>query len=124
TAELILGAGVAPSVLSSTITLSGPSLLEFGGGGQIGTIASGGKLSVGNLSAFVADGGALTSNSALSGLTAVLSGGDFELQNGAVVSLAGGLSVGGTLNIDNSNDDSRRCEEHTSDLQSLAYIVN
>src|SRR5579863_5025994 len=96
-ADLILSAGVAPGTLSTTITLVGPSLLEFASG-QIGTIASAGKLEVGNLSAFVADGGGTTSNSALVGLTTVA--GDFEVQNGAVVSPSGSLAVTGTLDVD------------------------
>jgi autotransporter passenger strand-loop-strand repeat protein len=96
-AELILTSGAAPSTLSSTITLFGPSLLEFASGG-ISSIAASGKLVVGGGQAFVADSGATSSNSALTGLGSVA--GDFELQHGAALSLMGGLTVGGNLNVD------------------------
>ena len=96
-AELILTSGSAPSTLSSTVTLFGPSLLEFASGG-ISSIAASGKLVVGGGQAFVADSGATSSDSALTGLTSVA--GDFELQRGAAMTLSGGLAVGGSLNID------------------------
>ena len=96
-AELILTSGSAPSTLSSTVTLFGPSLLEFASGG-ISSIAAAGKLVVGGGQAFVADSGATSSDSALTGLTSVA--GDFELQRGAAMTLSGGLAVGGSLNID------------------------
>ena len=99
-AEVVLTSGAAPSSLSSTITLFGPSLLEFASGG-ISSIAAGGKLVVGAAQAFVADSGATGSNSALTGLSSV--SGDFELQFGAALSLTGGLTVGGSLNIDTNN---------------------
>src|SRR5207248_5261617 len=54
-----------------------------------------------------ADGRALTSNSRLSRLTTAYCDGDSDVHSAALVSLSGGLSVGGTLNIDNSIDDSR-----------------
>jgi hypothetical protein len=66
-AELILTSGAAPSTLSTTITLSGPSLLRFANGG-ISSIAAGGELIVSSAQAFVADNGATGSNSALTGL--------------------------------------------------------
>jgi Tfp pilus assembly major pilin PilA len=96
-AELILTSGSAPSTLSSTVTLFGPSLLEFASGG-ISSIAASGKLVVGGGQAFVADSGATSSDSALTGLTSVA--GDFELQRGAAMTLSGGLTLGGSLNID------------------------
>ncbi len=51
---------------------SGPSLLEFASGG-IATIASGGEVAENGANAFVADAGTTTSNSALTGITAVAS---------------------------------------------------
>ena len=100
-AELILTSGAAPSTLSSTVTLFGPSLLEFASGG-ISNIAASGKLIVGGGQAFVADSGATSSNSALTGLSNVA--GDFELQHGAALSLSGGLTVSGSLNVDTDSN--------------------
>ena len=102
-AELILTSGAAPSTLSSSITLFGPSLLEFASGG-ISSIAASGKLIVGGGQAFVADSGATSSNSALTGLSNVA--GDFELQHGAALSLSGGLTVSGSLNVDTDSNSS------------------
>ena len=64
----------------------------------------GGKLIVSSAQAFVADNGATGSNSALTGLGNVT--GDFELQHGAALSLIGGLTVSGSLNIDSSGNGS------------------
>ena len=100
-AELIVTSGAAPSTLNSTLTLFGPSLVEFASGG-ITSIASGGKLVVGAADAYVADAGTTGSDSALTGLDSVA--GTFELDYGAAVSLSGGLTVTGTLNLDTNNE--------------------
>ena len=95
-ATLDLTGGAAPSVLASTITLAGNSLLEFANG-EINSIAAGGKLVV-NGTSFVADASDPTHNSALTALTTVA--GEFDLGNGAWVALGGALAVTGTLNVD------------------------
>jgi hypothetical protein len=94
---LDLTGGAAPSILASTITLAGNSLLEFASGG-ISSIISSGKLVLNGAGSFVADASDTTHNSALTGLTSVA--GDLELDNGAAVALAGALAVTGTLNVD------------------------
>ena len=95
-ATLDLAGGAAPSVLASTITLAGNSLLEFANG-EINSIAAGGKLVV-NGTSFVADASDTTHNSALTALTTVA--GEFDLGNGVSVALGGALAVTGTLNVD------------------------
>ncbi|MCW2275292.1 hypothetical protein GJ654_14800 [Rhodoblastus acidophilus] len=76
-------------VLSGQVSLSGSSMVEFASG-QITTIAGGAWLTLNGPSAFIADAGALTSNSALKGLAA--NSGSFYLYNGAAVTTAAGLT--------------------------------
>jgi fibronectin-binding autotransporter adhesin len=83
------GFGTA-GVETGSVYLQGDSLLEFASG-QITTVN--GQLYLNGPSAFVADAGSLTKNSALAGLATVA--GNFYLQNGAVVSTTGGLSITG-----------------------------
>ncbi|MCW2284017.1 hypothetical protein M2323_001630 [Rhodoblastus acidophilus] len=94
------GFGTA-GVLSGSVTLSGNSLLEFASG-QIAAIASGASLTLNGPSAFVADAGALTSNSALKGLAA--NSGYLTLNTGAIVTTAAGLTnnASGSINLDRS----------------------
>jgi hypothetical protein len=87
----------APSVLATTITISGNSLLEYASGG-ITSISGSGNLVLNGTKSFVADASDVTHNSALTGLTSVA--GVFTLQNGASAALAGSLTVTGTLNVD------------------------
>jgi HPt (histidine-containing phosphotransfer) domain-containing protein len=92
------GFGTA-AVQTGAVYLSGDALLEFASG-QITTVA--GLLQLSGSGAFVADAGSLTTNSALTGLATVA--GDFYLQNGAVVSTTGGLTItgGGRVLLDSS----------------------
>jgi hypothetical protein len=83
------GFGTA-SVETGNVYLQGDALLEFASG-QITTVN--GQLYLNGPSAFVADAGSLTKNSALAGLATVA--GNFYLQNGAVVSTTGGLTITG-----------------------------
>ena len=90
-------AGIAPSVLASTITLNGDALLEYAGG-NIDTIASDGQLNVEGAQSRVADSSDTTHNSALTGLTSIA--GEFGVDSGASVAIANSLTVTGTLNVD------------------------
>jgi filamentous hemagglutinin len=87
----------APGNLSGSFDLEGNALLEFAGGG-ITTI--GGGLTLDGAKALVALSSKLTSNSALSGLNTV--SGTFDLEGGAALSLTGGLSNTGRLDVDTS----------------------
>ncbi len=103
-AVLNITTGAAPGTLGAPITLFGPSLLEFASGG-IATIASNGEVAENGANAFVADAGTTTSNSALTGITAVV--GTLELQNGAALVLTGGLDVSGAVWLDGPYNNSR-----------------
>ena len=104
TATLDIGGSAASfgpgGLLTGTVILSGASLLEFGSGSLSG-IAANSSLSIGAANAFVADAGASTSNSALSGLAS--NAGTLSLSNGASVTTAAGTNLdntGGTINLD------------------------
>ena len=87
-------------VETGTVFLQNDALLEFKSG-QITTVN--GELWLDGANARVADAGALTSNSALTGLTTVA--GSFYLENGATVAPTGNLSVigSGRLELDGNN---------------------
>src|SRR5262249_31679386 len=89
-------AAPAPATWTGVANLSGDAVLEFASS-SITNVAAGGRLIVGGAS-FVADAADITHNSALTSLTSVA--GDFEVQFGDAVALAGSLAVTGTVNID------------------------
>ncbi len=99
----VAGFGTA-GVVSGQVNLSGDAEIEFASGqiefasGQISSIAN--SLTLDGANAFVADAGALTSNSALKGLTA--NNRVFDLQNGATVATTAGFTNGYALGIDNT----------------------
>jgi hypothetical protein len=98
-------AGVENSAgaLDSHISVSGNSLLEFEGGGQIASIAEGGSLSLSGANAFVADIGALTSNSAIGALTS--NAGGLSLDDGVSLTTAAGFTEGDDATLSLGNDD-------------------
>ena len=94
-------AAAAPTTWTGKIVLSGQSLLEYGSG-QITTVAQGAEIDIATPEGYVADAGATSTNSALTGLTSDV--GDLELQYGAVVALSSGLNVTGSLELDTANN--------------------
>ena len=90
----------APNVLTGDVSVSGNALIEFSSG-QINTITSGATLAISGADAFVADAGALTTNSALTGLTTVQ--GALELDSGVKLTTTGGMTVTGSLSVDSYN---------------------
>ncbi len=80
---------------TGTVFLENDALLEFESG-QITTVN--GELVIDGAGSRVADAGALSSNSALTGLSSVSGG--FYLQNGATVSTTGNLSVTGAGEVE------------------------
>ena len=82
-------------VLDGTVDLSGDALIDFEGGGQIGTIDTGATLTINGSAAFLASGAAVSSNSALTGLASVA--GALELTDGASATAGGELSNSGTI---------------------------
>ncbi len=90
------GFGTA-GTLSGSVIVHGGGLIEFASG-QINTIAQGASLTLDGAGGFIADKGALTSNSALVGLGAVA--GTFALDDGAVFASAAGLLNGGSITLD------------------------
>jgi hypothetical protein len=99
-ADAAAGFGTA-STETGNLYLQGDSLLEFKSG-EISTVDGGVQLN--GASAYVADAGSTTSNSALTGLTTVA--GNFWLQNGASVSPTGNVSItgNGTIQLDGNNE--------------------
>ena len=100
--------GAAPTTLTGFYDLGGrdshggDSLLEFGSG-QITAIAAGAELYLANPTSFVADADDTTHDSALKGLTS--NAGDLELQDAAApLTLSGGLTNTGTINVDTNTD--------------------
>ena len=83
--------------VSGSVTISSGGLIEFASG-QIGGIASGATLTLDGPGAYIADAGALTSNSALKGLTAI--SGTFALDDGATFTTSGALTVSGVVDLD------------------------
>ena len=92
----------AANTLYGNVNLSGDALLEFASG-QITTIASRSELSLAGPSAFVADAGSLSSNSALTGLKTITGG--LYLYNGASETTSGALTNTGTISLDQYTDD-------------------
>ena len=88
----------APASFTNNAMLIGDALLAFTGG-QIGTIAANASISLSGNTARVADVGSTTTNSALTGLTEV--DGTLRLVFGSAVAVSGGLTLTGTLNLDN-----------------------
>ena len=87
-------------ILTGSVNLYNDSLLQFGSG-QITSITAQSQLSLYGAKAILADAGATTSNSALTGLTS--NAGSFYLQNGTSVSTTAGLSNSGLLSVDSAN---------------------
>ena len=90
------GFGTA-GALTGSLNMQDDALLEFASG-QINSIAANSELTLESSDAFVADAGALTSNSALTGLNNV--GGSLYLENGATVSTTGALTNTGLIALD------------------------
>lgn len=94
-----------PGVLTGSINLAGTAffdnhaIIEFAGG-QIATVA--GELTISGTNAFVADAGATTSNSALTGLS--VNNGTIYLEEGASITTTGDLANNGTFNLDTNTD--------------------
>ena len=91
------GFGTPDELDDGNVVVSGNSAIEFASG-EITTIGYYGALTVNGDDAFVEDAGALGSNSALTGLAVV--DGYFALNSGATLTLTGGLTVAGTLDVD------------------------
>ena len=87
----------APGTLTATARLYGDAVLQFASG-QIAAIASGATLLLYGANASVADAGAASVNSALSGLAA--NAGAFDLIDGASAVLGGNLGNSGVLGLD------------------------
>ena len=92
----ITGAAGAPTIWTGTLDISGDGVLEFNNG-TIGTIASGAEIYLSGSEAWVADAGALTGNTALSGLSSIV--GELILQNGASLTTSGNLTNSGGLYV-------------------------
>ena len=90
-------AAAAPSVWTGTLNISGEASLVYGSG-SIGSIAQGAQIELFASNGYIADAGAASSNSALSGLTSNAGGLYFDF--GASVSIAGNFSNTGTLGVD------------------------
>src|SRR5207302_1206104 len=86
-------ASAAPSVMTGDLNLYGHALVEFATG-SIAGIANSATLHIAGTNAFVADTGATTSNSALSGLAN--NAGLLELDSGATIHTAGDFINNGT----------------------------
>ncbi len=92
----VAGFGTA-GVVSGQVNVIGDAEIEFASG-QISSVAAGASLILGGPSAFIADAGALSSNSALVGLNNV--SGTLGLGNGASVSTTGALTNSGSIGLD------------------------
>ncbi len=100
-AILDITSGTAPSVLSGTLNLTGPALVEFGGSGSITSITYGGGVTLIGANALIANAGAPNSNSALTGLAS--NAGFLNIENGAVLQAGGNLANTGTIYLDAYN---------------------
>ncbi|HXZ16625.1 MAG TPA: hypothetical protein VEH77_11760, partial [Roseiarcus sp.] len=92
------GFGTA-GALSGTVELADAALIDFTGGGQINTIASGGDLQISGPDAFLASGSATTSNSAFQGPLTVSANATLGLHAGAAISVSS-LTDGGAISVD------------------------
>jgi len=91
TIDLTSAAGFGTKgTLTGDVELSGDALIEFKGG-QITTIAANSDLVLQGPHAFVADASDTNTNSALERLSTVT--GVLELENGATITIAGGVSI-------------------------------
>ena len=93
------GFGTA-GILTGDVGLAGTAIIQFAQGGQIATIAADSALAITGTEAFVADGGAFTSNSALAGLADVA--GALTLAAGASVTTTGPLTNSGSITLQGS----------------------
>jgi hypothetical protein len=89
----------ANGVVTGQVSIVGDSLLEFNSG-SFNSIAGGASLSVSGDDAFVADASNPSSNSALTGLNA--NDGYLQLSDGASLTLNGGLTNSGSLELSNA----------------------
>jgi hypothetical protein len=95
----------APSTWTGSAFLSGDALLQFTGTNQIGTIGNNATINLTGPQAFVAAAGINSiSNSALTSLTTINSGGNLSLNNGASLTASGGVTVNGSLGVDAENE--------------------
>ena len=97
-ASLLVGTA-APASLTGALNLYQNALVQFASG-SIGTIASAGQIDLNGAQTRIADAGNTGTNSALTGLTG--NAGNFNLHNGASVSLSGNLVNTGNLRLDSS----------------------
>jgi hypothetical protein len=94
------GLGAAGEIVGG-VYLTGDSVLEFASN-EITTVAGSSELYLSGPSAFVADAGSTSSNSALTGLTSIA--GNLTLYDIAPLTLSGALTVGaGQLHVDDGN---------------------
>jgi hypothetical protein len=91
-------AGDAPQTWTGVVNVSGDALLEFGGTASIGTIAGGAQINLyGPQALVVASEAGTTTDTALTGLTS--NAGQFQLEDGAALTIAGGLANSGNLYV-------------------------
>jgi von Willebrand factor type D domain len=88
-------------VLTGSVLIDGYGVVEFAGGGQIGTIASGAALDIRSF-ARLADAGQLGSNSALTGLTE--NDGNLALRYGNSINIAGNLRNTGNIYLQDADN--------------------
>jgi hypothetical protein len=98
--DVTAGAGFGTAgVLSGDVRLVGDSAIEFAGG-EITNLAANAQLHLNGNDAFIEDGTALGSNSALKGLASIGHGAYFGLHNKAAVSTTGSLVNDGHIHLD------------------------
>ncbi len=85
------GFGATGTLSGGDLTLVGKTLLDFTQGGQLTSTAFGANMTIDGSSAFIASGNAVSSNSALAGLTTL--GGNLTLRDGAAVATTGDLTI-------------------------------
>ena len=93
----------APSTWMGTLNINGDGELEFASG-EIATIAAGAQINLSGPQAWVADAGAVTGNTALTGLTSIA--GQLQLVNGASLTVSSGLNNSGSIYLDGPYGDS------------------
>ena len=102
-AELNVGGaasfGRPGGLLVGTVNLTNDALLQFGSG-EVTSITAGSQLYLDGPNAYVADAGATTSNSALTGLTG--NAGTFDIRNGVSVTTTAAFNNSGTTNLDDN----------------------
>ncbi len=95
----VAGFGTAGK-LTGSVDLTNDATIVFASG-EISDIASGSELSLGNSDSYIADAGATTSNSALTGLSTIE--GSFYLANGSTLTTTAGLTNSGGLYLDQNS---------------------